>query len=112
MSITYKGVIKVGYDLDELEYKVEESSKKIYMSLPDVKVTDQYMILDELKFEQKNNVLNPISVEQINKYLIDVQKEELVRAEKEGIYKLAEEKVQGIIENYFSEFEGYEVVFL
>ena len=112
VSITYKGIIKVGYDLEDFEYKIEESSKKIYMSLPEVQVTDQYMILDELKFEQKNNVLNPISIEEINKYLVDVQKEELVRAEEEGIYKLAEEKIQGIIENYFSEFEGYEVVFM
>ena len=112
VKITYKGVIKVGYDLDELEYKIDESSKKIYMSLPEVKVTDHYMILDELKFEQKNNILNPISVEEINKYLINVEKEELVRAEKEGIYKLAEEKIQGIIENYFAEFDGYKVVFM
>lgn len=112
VKITYKGVIKVGYDLDELEYKIDESSKKIYMSLPEVKVTDHYMILDELKFEQNNNILNPISVEEINKYLINVEKEELVRAEKEGIYKLAEEKIQGIIENYFAEFDGYKVVFM
>ena len=112
VKITYKGVIKVGYDLDELEYKIDESSKKIYMSLPEVKVTDHYMILDELKFEQKNNILNPISVEEINKYLINVEKEELVRAEKEGIYKLAEKKIQGIIENYFAEFDGYKVVFM
>ena len=112
VKITYKGVIKVGYDLDELEYKIDESSKKIYISLPEVKVTDHYMILDELKFEQKNNILNPISVEEINKYLINVEKEELVRAEKEGIYKLAEEKIQGIIENYFAEFDGYKVVFM
>lgn len=78
VSITYKGIIKVGYDLEKFEYKIEESSKKIYMSLPEGQVTDQYMILDELKFEQKNNVLNPISIEEINKYLVDVQKEELV----------------------------------
>lgn len=112
ITVEYKGVIKVGYALDSVEYKFDEESKKIYMSLPEAEVTDHYMIQDELKFEQKNNLLNPISIEEINRYLINIEKEELIRAEKEGIYKKAEERMKGIIENYFAEFENYEVIFM
>ena len=112
ITVEYKGVIKVGYALDSVEYKFDEESKKIYMSLPESEVTDHYMIQDELKFEQKNNLLNPISIEEINRYLINIEKEELIRAEEEGIYKKAEERMKGIIENYFAEFENYEVIFM
>ena len=104
IKIQYNGVIKVGYDLEQIDYEIEEKSKKIYMSLPEPSVTDHYMKQDELVFEQKNNILNPISIEQINNYLVSIEKEELLRAEKEGIYKVAEEKIKMIIKNFLSEY--------
>lgn len=112
LEITYSGVIKVGYDVEQIHAKVDEESHTIYMTLPDAEVHDNYIIHDDMVFVQSNNPLNPISVDQVNGYLMEIEEAELARAEEQGIYELAERKIMHIIEAFFAEFPDYQIVFL
>ena len=111
VTITYDGIIKVGYDISALRYTVDESSLEIRFKLPEAQVLDNYIILDTLQCNDKNNLFNPIGSDTIAEYFADIQKEELERATERGIFTEAEEQLKSIIINYFAAFPDYTIVF-
>ncbi len=111
VKLVYNGVIKVGYDISEIDYSVDQESKLIMIDLPMPKVLDNYIKLDGLKCTDNNNILNPIGSEDIIGYFTDIEAEELKKAVEKGIYGQAEEKLRLIIENYMAAFPEYTVVF-
>ena len=111
VKLEYNGVIKVGYDISEIVYSVDQDSKLIIFDLPMPKVLDNYIKLDGLKCTDNNNILNPIGSEDIIGYFTEIEAEELKSAIDKGIYQQAEEKLRSIIENYMAAFPEYSVVF-
>ncbi len=111
VNIIYKGVIKAGYSLDDVEAKVDNSAKTITVKLPEVEVFDNYILHDETKIEEENNLLNPVHVESATKYFSDITSKELERAKAGGLYQKAETKAKKVITNLFSEFPEYNVSF-
>lgn len=111
VKLVYNGVIKVGYEVSEIEYSVDQDSKLIIFDLPVPKVLDNYIKLDGLQCTDNNNILNPIGSEDMIGYFTDIEKEELKSAIDKGIYQQAEEKLRSIIVNFMAAFPEYSVVF-
>lgn len=112
VDIIYSGVIKVGYDVYEISYSVDEKRKLLKFTLPEAKVLDNYIVLDTMKCDDENNIFNPIGSEDIIGYFAEIQEEELAIAIDKGIFVEAEEQLKSIIRNYFAEFNEYEVLFV
>ena len=85
IDISYSGVIEVGYDLNDMNYEIIPGLNTIVLQLPEPTV-DSYIIQDTIVCNEKNNILNPIHADEVSKCLVDVEKEELQRAEQQGIY--------------------------
>ena len=112
INLECKGLVKVGYDVDEITIKVDNDSQKIYISLPAPKVLDNYVIWDSVKCREENNILNPIDFEQYQGLISEIEDEGLALVEADGIYEDAKANMETIIRNFLSGFEDYEIVFL
>ncbi len=111
VKLVYNGVIKVGYEISEIRYSVDEENKLIIFDLPAPRVLDNYIKLDGLECTDNNNILNPIGSEDVIGYFADIEQEELKSAIEKGIYQQAEEKLRSIIVNFMAAFPEYTVVF-
>ena len=112
INLECKGIVKVGYDVDEITIKVDNDSQKIYISLPAPTVLDNYVIWDSVKCREENNILNPIDFEQYQGLISEIEDEGLALVEADGIYEDAKANMETIIRNFLSGFEDYEIVFL
>ena len=112
INLECKGIVKVGYDVDEITIKVDNDSQKIYISLPAPKVLDNYVIWDSVKCREENNILNPIDFEQYQGLISEIEDEGLALVEADGIYEDAKANMETIIRNFLSGFEDYEILFL
>ena len=112
LEITYSGVIKVGYNIDDIQYNINNDQKTITFTLPQPEVLDNYIIQDSLICKDGNNILNPISSEDVNSYFKEIEQEELIIAENNGIYDEAEDKLKSIIQNFFAAFPDYKIIFV
>ena len=112
INLECKGIVKVGYDVEEITIEVDNDSKKIYISLPAPKVLDNYVIWDTVKCQEENNILNPIDFEQYQAIISEIEDDGLALVEADGIYADAEENMITIIRNCLSGFEDFEIIFL
>ncbi len=112
IDLTGSGVVKVGYDVDAIEIKVDNDSRKIYISLPEAKLNDNYIIWDTVTCVESNNILNPIDFDQYKSLITDMEALGLQQAEENGIYSAAEDNIKMLIENFLSGFDDFEIVFM
>ena len=112
INLECKGIVKVGYDVEEITIEVDNDSQKIYISLPAPKVLDNYVIWDTVKCQEENNILNPIDFEQYQTLIAEIEEDGLALVEADGIYADAEENMMTIIRNFLSGFEDFEIIFL
>ena len=110
VEITVSGVVKVGYDINEIEIRVDDD--KIYIKLPEAKLNDNYVIWDTLSYSESNNILNPIEFSQYEELVDEIEKKGLENVESEGIYQKAEENVKKIMDGFLSEFTDYEIEYV
>ena len=90
IQLKYNGTIKVGYEVADIQVSVDNDTKTIYVTLPDPKVTDNYIDMDTLSYAEQNNIFNPIKGDEITSGLDTIKAEALEKAEHAGIYELAE----------------------
>lgn len=112
INLECKGVVKVGYDVEDITIEVDNDSQKIYISLPAPKVLDNYVIWDTVKCLEENNILNPIDFEQYQTLIAEIEEDGLALVEADGIYADAEENMMTSIRNFLSGFEDFEIIFL
>lgn len=98
--------------MEDIEIKVDNDSLKIYISLPEAQILDNYVIWDPVKCQEENNILNPIDFEQYQGIISEIETAGLALAEADGIYQDAEANMGTIICNFLSGFADYEIVFL
>ena len=110
ISIEGTGNVKVGYEMADIKVSVEKET--IYISIPEAKVTDNYIIWDSLKYDEQNNILNPIQFDQYETLIEEIEKEGLADVEKKEIYEKADENLENIISVFLSEFNGYKIKFM
>lgn len=112
VTIECEGIVKVGYDLEKVGVTVDNTSYKIYISLPEASVNDNYVIWDTVNCSEANNILNPIDFEDYKVLMSEIEAEGLADAEKKGIYSKAEEQMEKLIELALSGIDDYEVQFV
>ena len=112
VTLKCKGIVKVGYDLTEINPVVDPESGIIYIALPEIKVNDNYIIWDTIECVEDNNILNPIDFQQYKQLAVEMEELGLKDAESKDIYKNGESYVQELIINFFGCFDGYEVKFI
>ena len=110
IEITASGVVKVGYDMNEIVVEVDDD--KISITLPKAKLNDNYVIWDTINCSESNNILNPIEFSQYEELIDEIEKKGLEQAESAGIYQKAEENVKQIMDGFLSEFKDYEIEYM
>ena len=110
IEITADGIVKVGYDLNDVKVVVDDF--KIYLSLPEAKINDNYVIWDTVQVSEKNSILNPIQFSQYQEIITEIESIGLENALNDGIYEKAEENLKNIMNGFFSEFIDYEIVYM
>lgn len=108
--INCEGIVKVGYNVSDINVKVDD--EKIYISLPESEVLDNYVIWDSIECDEDNNILNPIEFSQYQELINEMEEKGLAQSEEQGIYDKAEKNVKKIIEEFLACFDGYEIVYM
>ena len=107
-----EGIVKVGYNVNDIGINIDNTSRTICLSLPEASVTSNYVIWDTVQYKEQNNPLHPIAFEQYQKLIDEIEDEGLSQAEEKGIYREAEKHLQKIIVNFLSGMDGYTVKFI
>ena len=110
IEITASGVVKIGYDMNEIVVKVDDD--KIYIKLPEAKINDNYVIWDTVSCSESNNILNPIEFSQYEELVDEIEKIGLEDVEARGIYESATENVKKIMNGFLSEFKDLVIVYM
>ena len=112
-DINYTGIVKVGYEMEDIKTSIDRLNKEIEVTLPEPVVLDNY-IDDWTPEDEKEGVFANLTAAEIDDYIENtLEPEGLAKAEREGIYEEAEESVKKQIESQLGCFEkyGYSVVF-
>lgn len=112
IQIECQGLVKVGYNVQDIVPEVDNESHKIYIALPQIQVLDNYIIWDTVKCFEKNTILNPIDFAQYQSLISEIEADGLKKVEADGIYEKAKEHMELIIRNFLSGFHEFEVKFL
>ena len=112
VTIECEGIVKVGYDVNEIGVDIDDKSYTIYISLPEATVNDNYVIWDLVICKEDNNPFNPIDFEEYKLLIEEIEEEGLSQSEEQEIYKAAEENIKNIIVNFLSGMDDYQVKFL
>ncbi len=110
INIKCQGIVKVGYDFSKISIKVDD--EKIYISLPEPQLNDNYVIWDTVECTESNNILNPIEFSQYQEMIDEIEAKGLKQVESENIYEKSEANIKVLIEGFLSEFEDYEIVYM
>lgn len=111
INLSYCGVVKVGYDVTQIEAELDPDKLIILISLPQPEVKDNYIKLDGLICSGSNNLLNPISVADLPLFFEDVTVEALEGAKNHGIFEAAEERMEGLVTEFLAVFPGCTIIF-
>lgn len=110
IEITASGIVKVGYDMNDIVVKVDDD--KIYIKLPEAQLNDNYVIWDTVTCSESNNILNPIEFSQYQEIVDEIEEMGLADVKSKGIYQNASENVKKIMNGFLSEFKDYEIVYM
>ena len=112
ISLTCKGIVKVGYNVKDITPSVDNDSERIYIALPKASLLDNYIIWDSIECSDSNSILNPLEFSQYQLLVQEIEETGLNQAESDGVYTAAEKNAELLIENFLSGFEDYEVIFI
>lgn len=112
IQVTASGIVKVGYDFNDIRKDVDFDNKKIHISLPEIKVLENHVIWDSIKVVENNNILHPISFSQYQDIISGIEKSGLEDAINKGLLEQGEESIKELLLIFLSDFEGFEVIFL
>lgn len=109
ITIPYDGIIKVGYQVSDMDVQVR--GKEISIKLPEPEILDNYLEIDYEKMESNNNILNPIDPNELGDWKENEKEERLRNAEEMGIYDSAETSAREKIREMLGYIDGYHVNF-
>lgn len=111
IELDCRGIVKVGYQVEDIAIAVDNDRRSITISLPQPTVLDNYIIWDSVRYKEANNILNPIDFEQYQVLIGEIEADGLALVEADGIYEKAEENMKTIIRGFLSAFEEFQIVF-
>ena len=110
IELTCKGVVKVGYNMSDITVRVDD--EKIYISIPESHVNDNYVIWDSVECRESNNILNPIEFSQYEEIIAEIEQRGLEDVTGKGIYQKADTNLKLLIEAFLAEFDDYEIIYM
>ena len=96
--------------MNDIVVKVDQD--RIYIKLPEPQLNDNYVIWDTVSCSESNNILNPIEFSQYQEIIDEIETMGITDVETQGIYEKAAENVMKIMNEFLSEFVGYEIVYM
>ncbi len=103
--------IKAGFDVSDVTVDIDNKNQVIYVTLPEITITDQYIVLDTVVCDEDNNIFNMIEYEDYSSMYADIEAQALAQAEEDGIYDAARANAENLIRVALSEFSDYTVEF-
>jgi hypothetical protein len=110
VELSATGVVKVGYDVSEINVAVDDDT--IYIGLPAAQVYDNYIIWDSVNCTESNTALNPIEFSQYQEIISEMEAMGLEDVEEKDIYGKAEEQLKTVLNGFLSEFKDYEIEYM
>lgn len=110
ITITCKGNVKVGYNMQDIVAKVDDEI--IYISIPEAQINDNYVIWDSVECKESNCIFNPIEFTQYQELIDEIEEKGLKDVTDKGIYQRAEDNLKVLIEAFLSEFDDYKIVYM
>lgn len=95
IQIDCKGIVKVGYDLTQMQVETDEDT--ISIVIPSARVLDNYIMWDTVVCKEKNNIFHPIEHSQYEELIKKIETEGLADAESKGIYSKTDERLEKLI---------------
>lgn len=111
VTVSYEGVVKVSYDLEEIAFSTDREKGVITVVLPEPRITDNYIKFDSIDVESTNNILNPINIDNLASWFDSFQDEAIRRAEEMNIWEEAEDRMMMLVETFLASVSEYEVRF-
>ena len=111
IKMTYGGVIKVGYNLDDVKVDVDNNRKLIKIELGE-QIIDNNLPEENVETIERNNVFNQIRSDEVTKELVKIKSHEYIEAMRLGVKDKARENAEKIISDKLTDIEGYEVKFI
>lgn len=101
--VSYDAKVKAGIDFEKVDISVDAETKRITVTLPEVKITDIAVDITSLDYIFENNKANTetVSEEAYKKCIEDVTNES---NNEDAIYELAKQNAQNIAEALLSPF--------
>lgn len=112
IELSCSGIVKVGYELQNIDVYVNNERMKIYVTLPQAKIISNQIIWDDVACTEENNLLNPISFAQYQLLIPEIEAEGLRCAEENGLWDMAESNAQNVIKGFLGCFTDYSVEFI
>lgn len=109
--LNYCGVVKVGYDVAQIQVHTDADKHLILVNLPEPSIKDNYIKLDGLTCTSSNNLLNPIQVDDLPLFFEDATSDALLGAQEHNIFSVAEERMKELVIEFLAVFPDYVVVF-
>lgn len=105
--VVYDGVIKAGFNFEDLKIKVED--KNIEIIIPQIQITSHEIKFDSLEvYDEQKSIFNPISITDFNSFYADNSKTMENKVIASGLFGKAKINAISIIENFVTTLVGDE----
>ena len=100
---SYDGVIKAGFDFDQVEINVDETTKILYVELPTVRILSTTIDEDSLEvYDEHKSIYTPLTVSKLNKSIATLKEEAETTAINNGLLENARTNAEMLITGYLS----------
>lgn len=105
--ITYDGSIKAGIDLSKIQISVNESAKKVTVTLPKSTITDNNIPQETIKvIEVKDGLFNEVTLEDYNAFVVKQKAAMEQKAIDQGLLTKADEQAKETVKAFLSLIPG------
>lgn len=112
---SYEGLIKAGYDFEDIEMEVDYGDKKIVVRLPEpITISNEIMSDSLLVYSEDTNIFTPIKIEDFNDTQAEMKAQGETDAVEIGLYESARTNAEMLIKGFLSgafDLNEFEVVF-
>ena len=107
--VSYDGLIKAGVDLSAISVRVDETARRVTITLPKSKILSHEILEDSVQvFDETRNIFNPISVENYTQFTRDQKAEMEQKVIGSGLLDQASEKARESIHSLLQLIPGIE----
>ena len=100
---SYDGIIKAGIDFADVDVQVNEITKTIYVTLPEIKVLSNEIGEDSLRvYDESMSIFTPLTLEAVNTAQDDLKKEAETTAIENGLFDNARMNAETLVRGFLA----------